>query len=1408
MAHNRSTKSLSIDKRFTDVELNGGLDCSSGAWLLPRDLKVKGGALIFGNICPSEMDCFQNLNIKKNMNVIGNINGRIIKDVTLTNYEFPNPFVGGNIVQNNTVINGELIVKGRFTCNTLSIIQESSCACGNITPEVAFVYNDDGEALAFRPDDGLLYRFAGYEDPNMFMGNIHPTTLVQGTNLFPSTVVDSEFNSMIWYPPTNKFIGHAFGDMYSISPNGMNINKIGTTLGAEGTVRGMALVDGTRLFAVDNNNPNLYEISPSTAVILNNIPLMMSDGSPILGANAISTNPLTNNVYIAYKVGGGGSPRPLGKVDINTGIVTPVCGNVQTTVIAAMVFDNTGKLWISSGNNGTPANTLLSFAKEPCPIINVNSKKEYLGNCIVDNDTDTRVCVINATNSIVFDTLGNRNAQMNSAGGWQTGSGKAFHFECHAEGGSATNDYAHTEGWNNVGGILSHIEGGNNICNSPDIGLHIEGYNNKAFELSSDFPYVVVHVEGNSNHIYYGGANYNHIEGEDGNIGPCAFGMHVEGKNNFVYEACTGHVEGVNNITGGYGWLDHVEGRNNILGNIDYVGESHIEGEYNRLEYGENNHVEGAHNEDEDYLEFLYTQYHEIGGTYAKGYQPIVSFNRSSGRIAEPGDSQLLIAGAVSTGGGGVTVTRNKLHSFETTDPVGNFVNMHPDISGPRPDRNGYRISDDSNYVVYQVQREISPFVYSYSLFSVPLGGPDSASVQISIPPASPSVDHDVQDFVISPDSSTVVYRGDLLVDFMSELWSVPIGGGPSTKISKTLVSGGEVFSDYKINANSEIVVYRADADTDEVFELYSVPIGGGISTKINKTLVVGGDVFNFDITPDGNTVVYRGDVDTDNVFELYSVPIGGGTSIKLNQVLVGNVYDFKISPDGNTVVYRADADTVNVIELYSVPVGGGVPVKLNQIATGAFTLGTTITMAINSNLFTTGGLWQEFIATSTQTLDHIGVWLRSISTPGTVVFNLRNSPGLGSIIATSSSVIISETGPFAEYNVDYSGFAIVLNSGTKYTLEMVYVSGGTPGWGAQTTITPGLSNNAGRQFHLTARYLAPITTYDVQDFLISQDSSTVVFRGDMDTDGIFELYSVPIGGGSVTKLNQTFVSGGTINGLPVPLYDISPDSSMVVFGADAVVSGRKELYSVPIGGGSVVKLSPNVPSTSDDVWYFKISPDSSQVVYTVASYISNHSLWSTPIGGGTPIHLDVSTPGYQGFVSNTFDITPDSASVVFIQIPNDPYPIYSVPIGGGTANQIGDDTTRARSFRISNSGRVVSQNEERINVSIYETWQNFGNPMKTRENSVWLVNIEVAGRENYDPTLGSYTENAVCILQNVGGSITANLKSTYIHTNGTMDGSRLFGVVDQGSNEFNLAGVVNGSDVICHASIFATQLN
>lgn len=87
----------------------------------------------------------------------------------------------------------------------------------------------------------------------------------------------------------------------------------------------------------------------------------------------------------------------------------------------------------------------------------------------------------------------------------------------------------------------------------------------------------------------------------------------------------------------------------------------------------------------------------------------------------------------------------------------------------------------------------------------------------------------------------------------------------------------------------------------------------------------------------------------------------------------------------------------------------------------------------------------------------------------------------------------------------------------------------------------------------------------DIVEYQISADSSYVVYLADQDTDEVIELYSVPTDGSTPPiKLNSALTTGGWVGS-----YKISADSNQVVYRANQDLAYQWELYSVPIDGST-----------------------------------------------------------------------------------------------------------------------------------------------------------------------------------------------------------------------------------------------
>ena len=455
------------------------------------------------------------------------------------------------------------------------------------------------------------------------------------------------------------------------------------------------------------------------------------------------------------------------------------------------------------------------------------------------------------------------------------------------------------------------------------------------------------------------------------------------------------------------------------------------------------------------------------------------------------------------------------------------------------------------------------PGVALSGTFPVKLSGPMTAGGQVGFS-------------VISPDSATVVYRADQDTDGVSEIYSVPIAGGQAVRINGPLISTSSDVNSFTITPDSSKVIYIADANKLNADEVFTVPIGGGTPTRLNDDLVANGRVFDFSLSPDGATVVYLGDQDKDDVTELFSVPVSGGTPIKLSPPSTTTkevLFTRFISADSSTVVYIGDHNVDNVNELFSVPIGGGTVTTLNDP-------------------LPPGG--------------------------DTGLFGWKPSPDGSRVVFTADG----------ETNHVHELFSVPIGGGTVVKLNDTLPTNGA-----------------------------------IYEFQMTSDSSRVVYRGGQNVNNIDEIFSVPIDGGTTTQLS--IPGDNTYN------YTISPDGSTVVYMTSTGGQGLDELFSVPVLGGTVTQLNAPVPA-GETVGYFEISADSSTVVYST-EFIDdfgapNTALFSVPIGGGTPIQLTPDFPAGSG--TNGGDISPDSSFVLYRADQDTPgvLELYAVSIDGGAS--------------------------------------------------------------------------------------------------------------------------------------------
>jgi hypothetical protein len=197
-------------------------------------------------------------------------------------------------------------------------------------------------------------------------------------------------------------------------------------------------------------------------------------------------------------------------------------------------------------------------------------------------------------------------------------------------------------------------------------------------------------------------------------------------------------------------------------------------------------------------------------------------------------------------------------------------------------------------------------------LFSVPIGGGPTITLS----------DPGILSYELTNDFNYVVF-----VDSSRHLYSVPVTGGPRVLLYDT----DSVSNTFEISPDDSYVVFKTLSN-----DVLSVPLlGGAVQTLYNS-------VSDFKVSEDSLTVVIR-----DSMFHLYSVPIESGSVTTLYDSAGAVIYDIK-----DNVVYFS----ITVGKLYSVPIEGGSATLLYDSSFGftrfKFASDNYIVFVNNSNLY------------------------------------------------------------------------------------------------------------------------------------------------------------------------------------------------------------------------------------------------------------------------------------------------------------------------------------------------------------------------------------------------------------------------------------------------------------------------
>ena len=174
----------------------------------------------------------------------------------------------------------------------------------------------------------------------------------------------------------------------------------------------------------------------------------------------------------------------------------------------------------------------------------------------------------------------------------------------------------------------------------------------------------------------------------------------------------------------------------------------------------------------------------------------------------------------------------------------------------------------------------------------------------------------------LSPDGKTLLY---VRVDSLRDLWSVPIAGGESRKITSAYGYSPEVSPDNRMVAFIAVPDVEGTSPTTCVV----APIEGGAPVATFTWPTESGLP---KWTPDGKALSFL--VSKDNVANVFIQPLSGGPPRPVTKLTEGQINNYLWLPDGKRVVLQRTSD--NVSNLWSAGIDGRDPEPITDFATGS----------------------------------------------------------------------------------------------------------------------------------------------------------------------------------------------------------------------------------------------------------------------------------------------------------------------------------------------------------------------------------------------------------------------------------------------------------------------------------------
>ncbi len=388
----------------------------------------------------------------------------------------------------------------------------------------------------------------------------------------------------------------------------------------------------------------------------------------------------------------------------------------------------------------------------------------------------------------------------------------------------------------------------------------------------------------------------------------------------------------------------------------------------------------------------------------------------------------------------------------------------------------------------------------------------------------------------ISADGQKVVYKKS------DQLTSVPIRGGKPQTLG-TCDGLVDVTDAYALCLN-----YGSSGG----YDLYSVPLDKGDPIKLNpKDSSVYGDYDVF-IETNGQYVVFATYNQRSSMDYVYSVPITGGEALELagpNDPSTLSYYlRYLISPDRQHFLVDFAGD---------------------RIWYGSITTAKGNVVASQSDLVDSN---DKYITTDIG-IDPTGTWLAFMVSGDGGVYSVKldgGSPKRLDTVGTmdwGNRILVAQE--YVAYKDDNSGaFRTASLSDGKQGLQLNDV--GLCSFSPDGILLAFIKNEGLFSASASGGSPAQLAAGDVKDFGFTPDSSRIIYLIE-ELDG-FNLYSIPAAGGDPVKLNQV---PGSKNISFVERFTVTADGEYVIYSLDEETVGQMDIYSVPVAGGTPTRLTP-----------------------------------------------------------------------------------------------------------------------------------------------------------------------------------------------------------------------------------------